>query len=318
MKKPGFQKTAASNHKINGVHFSSFFDPGQVICQTDTEDRNAVIREMLELLARQHGIAEWEKACQELVEQEERYPALLGCQIAVPHVRLESIDTVLAGVVTSQKGIVYAQGAEPVKLLILMLVPKAAPGAYLQALSALSKACQAPEVAERISALKSGEEVWRFFYQQGMILPDHVCACDIMDPVKVKLQEHDTLEKAIDLFVRHGVEELPVVDKDEDLIGIVSAHELLRVCLPDYILWMDDVSTILNFEPFAELLRKENKTWLAEIMASEYVTVGEQAPAIQVAKELARSRANHAYIVRGQTLVGVVDLERFLSRILRE
>ncbi len=31
MKKPGLQKTAASNHKINGIHFSSFFDPGQVI-----------------------------------------------------------------------------------------------------------------------------------------------------------------------------------------------------------------------------------------------------------------------------------------------
>jgi CBS domain-containing protein len=139
-----------------------------------------------------------------------------------------------------------------------------------------------------------------------------------MDKVDVKLQEHDTLERAIDLFVQHRLNELPVVDKDGDLVGVVTTYELLRVCLPDYILWMEDLTPIINFEPFAEILRKESKTWLAEIMTDEYATVQDKAPAIQVAKEITRERTNRAYVVRDKKLLGVVSLERFLSKILRE
>jgi CBS domain-containing protein len=139
-----------------------------------------------------------------------------------------------------------------------------------------------------------------------------------MEPVKVKLQEQDTLERAIDLFVQYGLNELPVVDKDDELIGVVTTYELLRVCLPDYILWMEDLTPVLNFEPFAAILRKESKTWLAEIMTSEYATVQETSPAVQVAKEITRRRADQAYVIRGRRLVGVVSLGTFLSKILRE
>ena len=160
-----------------------------------------------------------------------------------------------------------------VKLIVLTLAPKATPGAYLQAISSLAMICQDPSTADIVASLPTAEQVWAFFDKGGMVLPDHLRAADVMDPVQVKLQEHDTLERAIDLFVRHRLNELPVVDKDGDLIGVVSTYELLRVCLPDYILWMDDLTPILNFEPFAEILRKESKTWLAEIMTTDYATV---------------------------------------------
>jgi CBS domain-containing protein len=81
---------------------------------------------------------------------------------------------------------------------------------------------------------------------------------------------------------------------------------------------MEDLSPILNFEPFAEILRKESNTWLAEIMTSEYATVSEASPAIQVAKEITRRNATHAYVIRGRKLVGVVSLEGFLNKVMRE
>ncbi len=202
--------------------------------------------------------------------------------------------------------------------MVLTLAPKAAPGAYLQAISSLARICQDPSTPDIVASLPTAEQVWAFFDKGGMVLPDHLRAADVMDPVQVKLQEHDTLKRAIDLFVQHRLNELPVVDKDGDLIGVVSTYELLRVCLPDYILWMDDLTPILNFEPFAEILRKESKTWLAEIMTTDYATVEEDQPAVQVAKEITRQRTNRAYVVRGKKLLGVASLETFLSKILRE
>ena len=151
-----------------------------------------------------------------------------------------------------------------------------------------------------------------------MVLPDHVLASDIMDPVDIKLHENDTLEKAIDLFVKHKITDLAVVDNANELIGVVNTYELLKVCLPDYILWMDDLSPILNFEPFAEILRKESSTWLVDIMTDEYAIVAKDAPAIQIAKEITRHRTDHAYVVEDKKLIGVVSLTSFLNKILRE
>jgi mannitol/fructose-specific phosphotransferase system IIA component (Ntr-type) len=302
----------------NSVRFSSLFKPAYVICQTELTERNPLLMAMLHRLAMAKGIGNVEAAYNALIERENEFPTIVGPGIAMPHVRLSTINQIIVGIATSKKGIIYAAGKEPVKLIILTLAPKAAPGAYLQAMSSLAKICQESATADIVAGLATAEEVWRFFDRDGVILSGHLRAFDIMCPVTVKLQEHDTLERAIDLFVRHQVRDVPVVDRDGDFIGVVTTHELLRVCLPDYILWVEDLAPIINFEPFAEILRKESKTWLTEIMTMDYATVPENAPAAQVAKELARRRVDHAYVLRDKKLVGVVSLAMFLSKILRE
>jgi len=304
----------------NHTQFSSLFSPAEVICQTQEKSRDKVLQDLLKLLAYQRGIGNVDEAYQAVLERENDLPTIVAPGMAMPHARLEAITDLIVGVATSREGIVYdpRKPDSLVKLVVLTLAPKAAPGAYLQAISSLARICQDPSTADLVASLPAAEQVWSFFDKGGMVLPDHLRARDVMDPVQVKLQEHDTLERAIDLFVRHRLNELPVVDKDGDLIGVVSTYELLRVCLPDYILWMDDLTPILNFEPFAEILRKESKTWLAEIMTTDYATVDADSPAIQVAKEITRQRTNRAYVVSGKKLLGVASLETFLSKILRE
>lgn len=304
----------------NPIQFSSLFSPDEVICQTQEKDRDQVLLDLLKQLACRRGIGNVDEAYQAVLARESDMPTIVAPGMAMPHARLDAIEDLVVGVATSREGIVYdsRQPDSRVKLMVLTLAPKSSPGAYLQAISSLARICQDPSTPEIIASLPTAEQVWSFFDKGGMVLPDHLRAADVMDPMQAKLQEHDTLERAIDLFVRHRLNELPVVDKDGDLIGVVSTYELLRVCLPDYILRMDDLTPILNFEPFAEILRKESKTWLTEIMTTDYATVDADQPAVQVAKEITRQRANRAYVVRGRKLLGVASLERFLSKILRE
>ena len=302
----------------NAIQFSSLFGPAEVICQTELTDRNEVLLKLLGQLACHRGIGNVQEAYGAVLERENEMSTIVGPGIAMPHARLPAIDNIVVGVATSKKGIVYARGVDnPIRLIILTLAPKASPGAYLQTISSVAKICQDPNTADVVAQLPTPEKVWKFFDRGGVILPSYVRACDIMKPVEIKLQEQDTLEQAITLFVRHRLRDLPVVDKDGDLIGVVTTYELLRVCLPDYILWMEDLTPILNFEPFAEILRKESKTWLTEIMTSEYATVDAEAPAIQVAKEITRWRVDRAYVLQGKKLVGVVSLVTFLDRVLR-
>ena len=134
----------------------------------------------------------------------------------------------------------------------------------------------------------------------------------------ISVRSDDTCEAAIDLFVKHHLADLPVVDADGKLAGLVTADALLKVCLPDYILWMQDLSPIINFEPFAELLRNEGKTWLADIMSDDYVTVSEGSPAIEVAKGMCKRGVRQVLVLRGEQLVGVIGIEDFITKVLRE
>jgi PTS system nitrogen regulatory IIA component len=302
----------------NTIQFSSLFGPAEIICQTELTDRDAILLKLLHVLARKQEIGNVQEIYKAVQERENEMPMIVGPGIAMPHARLSTINKIIVGVATSKQGIVYSRGVDKVvKLIVLTISPKASPAAHLQAVSSVAKICQDPATADVIAELPTAKKVWEFFDRGDVTLPSYVRACDIMKPVRVKLHEHDTLEKAITLFVRHGLQDLPVVDKDNNLVGVVTTYELLRVCLPDYILWMEDLTPILNFESFVEILHNESKTWLAEIMASEYATVDADAPAIQAAKEITSRKVNQAYVMRGEKLVGVISLGTFLNRVLR-
>jgi len=303
----------------NGASFSSLFTSYQVLCHTSLTDRDAVIREMVHVLgpALEHG--EVDDVVKQVIEREDEMPNVVAPGIALPHARLRGLQRLVVAVATSREGIRFGEGADGLaKLVILVLAPHDSPAAYLQAVSSLARILQTPGSAETVADLDTGENVWHFFDRGGLVLPDYVCAGDIMRREFISVRADDTCETAIDLFSRHKLADLPVVDDDGKLVGLVTADALLRVCLPDYILWMEDLSPIINFEPFAELLRNEGKTWLADIMSEDYATVSEESPAIEVAKGMCKRGVRQVLVVRGEHLVGVVAIEDFITKVLRE
>lgn len=275
--------------------------------------------EMLKTLAYQHGIGNVDDVFNLVLEREASSCTILAPGIAIPHARLDSIDNLLISIATSEKGIDFNHPEHgSAKLVVLLLVPKSTPAAYLQAMSSIAKIFYNTDAQKTVCELKNSDEIWRFFDRGGALLPDHVCAGDIMNQELITLQEDDTLEHAIDTFVKYNLTDLPVVDKDGELTGVVSTYELLRVCLPEYILWMDDLSPFINFEPFADILRNESKTWLSDIMSTEYPSISEEAPAVQVAREITVSGARQVFVTRGKKLVGEITLQTFINKVLRD
>lgn len=307
------------NGKSNGgIKFADFFSPKHVLCQTEIAEWDETVRELLKLLAYENGIGNVDDAFRALLEREQEQSTVIAPGIAMPHARLGVIEKPMVAAATSTNGIAPLSGGGKINLLILILVPVGKPGLYLQIVSCLARLLQDPKAVAAVAALPSPGEVWKFFDVSNETLPDHLTAGNLMNKDVVKILQTDTLEHAINMFVRHNLVDLPVVDSEGDLVGIVSAHQLLRVALPEYLLWMEDLSPIIHFEPFASILRGESQTWLEDIMSMECATVQENAPAIQVAKEIAARNAREVFVKRGKKLVGVVTLQDFISKILRD
>jgi PTS system nitrogen regulatory IIA component len=297
---------------------TSFFGPDDVIIRQEGLPRDELIKKMLRQLGAAHGIADPEKYLGAVLERERAVDTVVGNGIAIPHARIEGIDRPYVCVATSEGGVSFSAGKGPVHLALLALIPTEQPILYLQILKALSKILRDPAAARNVAQLASAEDVMKFFDRGGLVLPDYVCAADIMDPHFDFLRKNDSLKTAIDTFIGKEISELPVLDRDGDMIGVVTAKALLKVCLPDYLLWMEDLSPIINFEPFTEVLRNEQNTWLSEIMQNEFACVQMSSPAISVAGEMTRHDTAFCFVLNDKKLIGVIRLPMFLNKIFRE
>lgn len=300
------------------VSFASLFTPNDILCHIGAYDCNEVLLALIDRLLPKLCNVTREEVLAAIWAREELQSSNIVQGLAMPHARL-NVDRLVVAIATHEQGITFPHADKgPVKLILLIIAPITQPALYLQAVSSMASTCNKENAVETIVSLKSAEEIWRFFNTDEAILPEYVCAFDIMDKKIVYLNENDTLEHAVDMFVKYNLTTIPVLDAEGDMVGVVSAQELFKVCLPDYILWIDDLSPIINFEPFADMLRKEHTAWLHEIMDREYVALPEKAPAIQVVKEMTKHEVNEVFIVREKKLVGIIRSQDFISKVLRQ
>ena len=66
------------------IPFSSFFSPGEVICQIQEENRDKVLLDMLRLVAQQHEIGNVEAAHAAVLERENDLPTVVAPGLAMP------------------------------------------------------------------------------------------------------------------------------------------------------------------------------------------------------------------------------------------
>ena len=290
----------------------------EILCQTRLADGAAVIDELVRLVAARDPAVDPVAAVQAVMDREAEASTMVAPGVAMPHARLEGLERTWLALATSAGGVRFGGSDAPARLVLLVLAPAHEPAAYLRVAAAVARRLRDPAFLDEIVSRRTPAGILDFFERGSRDLPAFVCAADIMErPVNV-LRETDSVKDAIDRIVRTGQTEIPVVDKEGVLVGEASADEVLSLCIPDYLLWMEDLSGFSNFEPFAALLRKESSTWMADIMSDDYASVSVDQPAIAVAEALARKDAGRCYVLDDGKLVGVVTLPHFLNTVFRD
>jgi CBS domain-containing protein len=316
--------------KTETAKLSALFTPRQILCHVEGLGCEQLVRDLIDRIAAENQSLNTENIHHDILERESCGVAVVCPGVAVIHVRAPRLDRVFAAMATTRAGLCCTVGngatgcragdqLSAVRLVVLMLAPLDEPAGYLRGVSALSRICRQRGFLDELLAVDAPGEVWHLFDRQNLALPDYISAADIMSTDFPCLHTDDSLNAAIDAFCTLGVSEIAVADADGDFAGIVTEDELLRVCLPEYITWMEDLSPVLNFEPFAEILRQEASLPLLEIMLfpERYATVGERTPAIQVAKIMMRRDVRQVYVVREKRLLGVVTIHDFIHKVLR-
>ena len=292
----------------NDLHLTNYFTVEDILPHVGEMSRDEIL----------HRLVPNEDTFNAVLEREALGSTVIKDGLAIPHARVSTVTRPKVAIATSGRGIIWPGEKNPVHIVFLLLIPQSQPALYLQILRALGTALADNQVLHTVANMANAADVYRFFESGKAYLPRYITAADIMDREFLTLHETDTLQTCVDTFINNKVSEVAVLDRDNDLRGLVRAGELLRICLPEYLLWMDDLTPIANFEPFAHVLENERKTWLREIMVTDFPCVAPDVPAVQVAGEMTRHHSNKCYVKEGNKLVGVVRMSNFLNKIFRE
>lgn len=298
---------------------SSFFSPEEVLPDCKETTRDGILRALTHSLATHHKFAVSEEAIFQAVRaREDESCTVIAKGVALPHCRLEGIKRPHAAVATFPNGVYFAPGVEPLKVVFFLIVPYDLPALYLRILRSIGMLLQQEGAVDRLAAMTTGEEISGFFGLAAADLPAYITAVDIMNRDFLYLRDTDTVQTGVDTFISRKVEEVPVLDAAGKLVGIARADQFLRACLPEYLMWMQDLTPIANFQPFAQILRDERSAPLSSLVVKEFPAVSPDTPAVAVAGELARIHSAYCYVVEDGRLIGVIRLAEFLHKIFRD
>ncbi|QSH42210.1 PTS sugar transporter subunit IIA [Lentisphaerota bacterium ZTH] len=306
------------NEKIN-PHFYHFLAEGNILCNVTAGNSRQVIEQLADRLCKNTAGLNKQKIIDAVIAREEIVPTVIASGLAVPHARMQEVDRLLVALAVSPSGINFnCPGMPPVKVAVMILTPKDDPGLHLQVLAALAKDFKDEDTIEKVAALKDTRAIMEFFNCANLEIPDYLKARDLMNRKPVTLQESDTLHSVIETFAKRNVQEVPVLDNEGDLRGVVALEDILKFSLPEHILWMDDLTPIYRFQPFADMLKSDHETNLADFMREDMVTVDEEIPAVQLAKLFLVHKIKQIIVTRKGKLAGTITLKSFISKLFWE
>lgn len=127
---------------------------------------------------------------------------------------------------------------------------------------------------------------------------------DLMTPDVYTLRIHDTALAAHELMERHRIRHVPLVDADNELVGLVTQRDLLRGVLAQAI--------ELPLSARNELLRRVR---LEEVMIAEPESVEPDQELVEAGGMLLENKFGCLPVVEGTTLVGILTEADFVRYV---
>ena len=124
------------------------------------ETAEAVIDELLDVLASHVSLDNREQVRAEIMEREQQMSTGLAHGVAIPHARTDAVGTLVCAVGTSITGVDFgAMDGKPSRIVLLSLSPRDKPAPHVQFMAMISRALD-EEGRRRVLAAEDEKALW--------------------------------------------------------------------------------------------------------------------------------------------------------------
>jgi len=79
---------------------------------------------------------------------------------------------------------------------------------------------------------------------------------EVMIPDLTSVSDDTPIKEAVKIMSRERIVGLPVVDNEQNVIGIITASDVAKACLPEYYKELQNSSFIPDFDQFSKQAKK--------------------------------------------------------------
>lgn len=140
---------------------------------------------------------------------------------------------------------------------------------------------------------------------------------DFMTKKVVTIGRETTIQEIAHIFLTHTFDLLPVVDKGNNLLGIIAKKDLLSPFVPEYFDLLEDIGFISDFG-FLETVPGailENLLVAEDIMRENPITIDKESSCFKALALMASHDIRHLPVVEKGKLIGIVSRTDILKVI---
>jgi len=306
------------------MKLTSLLKKGNLLPRIRATAKEAAIREILALLGERGALegarvenGDADELLRELMEREGKGSTGLAGGVGYPHLRREGFRDFLLAFATAPQGVEYeAPDGQPVRLILLAIVPPEKNALLLGVVACLSQLMADRDLLERMIGAADRDEMWDLLEDAGLEVKESITAGDIMKREFVAARPDMTLADAAALMHHEHLDVLPVLDPEGRLLGEVSARGLFAACMPPYFAELPSMRFARDFDAFEHFFQDKAHTKVAGILSEEVTAIDAEAPLAELIARMARKGVPTLYVAEQGRLVGVIDNFSIIDKVL--
>jgi CBS domain-containing protein len=141
-------------------------------------------------------------------------------------------------------------------------------------------------------------------------------AIDVMVRDVVTVRPGTDVAAATKLLAEHDVSALPVLDKDSNLVGVLSEADLIHraeIGTEKHRPWW--LEAVTGATTLAEEFAKSHGKKVSEVMTTDVISVTEDTPLSEIAALFERKRIKRVPVVKDGKLVGIVSRSNLIQAL---
>jgi len=300
------------------MRLSTLLSEELVLADMSAGNKNEAIATLLAVIGRRFPLLDMETIIAAIDERERIENTSYGHGYAFPHARTDAVERMYIAIGVSKRGLSDKTPDDvTLRAVCLMLTPSNISQLYLQTLSAFARFARDPQNLKRLLDARGVAAVIEVVHQSGVNVDRELLVRDIMVEKVISVTTGQSLKEVANLFYRHRIGEMPVVDSQDRVVGQISNRDLIKAALSDFRSLLGKSAASADLSMFDDLLKTQEKMTVDKIMQKDITTTTEDTPVVQLATAMLDKNLRIVPVVRDGKLVGVVVMSDIVSKIIR-
>ena len=122
----------------------------------------------------------------------------------------------------------------------------------------------------------------------------------------------------LEILSRHKITGVPVVNQEQEVIGFISQHDIIKDTLPNYLGIINSGSILSEFIQLSKSLKENSNRPIKDFIKKNVITVNENDNEVLAADLLIRNNVQRLPVTRNKKLVGIITLTDICRMMIKE